>query len=79
MDRKILDHLRSSTIGPKKIKVVYLGKLGGFYYGKVIEAKARYVKNSCRAYPHPKWERCEYEIEDEDGDSYAVSEYHELS
>lgn len=65
--------IRSSTLGPQIIKVVYLGGLAGFHFGKVIEATARYVSHTGHPYPYPKWKYTEYRIQDEDGDSFTVS------
>jgi len=71
---KMYVKVRSSTIGQDKIKVVYLGNLGGFHFGKVIEAKARHVTSSGKKFPYPKRKHCDYRIDDEDGDSFPVSD-----
>lgn len=50
-----------------------MGDIGGFHYGKVIEAEARHVKSSGQPHPHPKYKHCDYKIIDEDGDTFSVS------
>lgn len=71
---QIYTKIRSTTIGQEIIKVVYMGDLNGFHYGKVIEAEARYVKSSGQPHPYPKYRHCSYRINDEDGDSFTVSD-----
>lgn len=71
---KLRVKVRSATIGQEIIKVIYLGNLAGFYFGKVIEAEARYVQGSGKKHPYPKWKHCDYQIKDEDGDYFPISE-----
>lgn len=66
--------VRSATLGQEKIKVVYLGKLGGLHFGQVIEAEARHVTSSGKKHPYPKHQHCDYRIDDEDGDSFPISD-----
>ena len=72
--KKLQDKLRSSTIGSETIDVIYMGRFGGFHYGKVIQAKARHVTGTGKPYPYPKWKHCDYRITDEDGDAYPISD-----
>jgi hypothetical protein len=73
--KRMMDKVRGGYANPSSIKVVYLGlRYGGFYYGTVIEAKARYSGRSGLPYPYPKYMHCHYQIIDEDGDIYRVSE-----
>jgi len=71
---RVFTRIRSITIGPESIKVVYLGELAGFHYGKIVEARARYVASTRKPFPFPKNRHCVYRIEDEDFDSFTVSE-----
>lgn len=71
---KVRVKIRSSTTGREVIKVVYLGKVSGFHFGKVIEAKPRYVTSTGKEFPYPKWKHCVYRIEDQDGDTFTVSD-----
>lgn len=77
MDQKELNRIytriRSTTIGPEKIKVVYLGKLAGFHFGHVIVAEARFVQSTGKKHPYPKYRHCSYRIDDEDGDAFEIS------
>lgn len=70
---KLYVKVRSTTIGPKKIKVIYLGNSGGFHFGEVVEAKARHVSSTGKKHPYPKYRHCDYRIVDEDGDVFPVS------
>lgn len=72
--KQMCDKLRSSTVGEKKIKVIYFGESGGFNFGNVIEAKARHVAPTGEKYPYPKWKHCKYQIKDEGGDTFTVSD-----
>lgn len=72
--RKLRDKVRSQFINHRKIKVVYLGQYGGFHFGKVIEASARFVGDSGLDYPFPKHAHIHFQINDEDGDVFTVSE-----
>ena len=72
--KKVLDKIRSGVAGPTTLKVMYVGKrYGGFHYGKVIEATARHAKRSNSDYPFPKYCTNGWQIDDEDGDSYTIS------
>lgn len=66
--------IRSSTIGQDVIKVVYLGKMAGLHFGKVIEASPRYVTKTGQKFPYPKWQHSVYRIEDQDGEMFTVSD-----
>ena len=71
---QVFTRIRKLTIGPGSIKVIYLGKLAGFYYGKIVEAQATHVSSTGEPFPFPKYRYCNYRIEDEDFDSFTVSE-----
>lgn len=72
---KLKVKLRSGTVGRSVLRVIYLGKMGGWHYGKIIEAIPRHVQKSGLPHPFPKWRHCDYRIEDEDGDPFTVSEH----
>lgn len=72
--RKVLDKIRSEVAGPTTLKVMYVGKrYGGFHYGKVIEATVRHAIRTNENYPYPKYQTHGWKIDDEDGDSYTIS------
>ncbi|PID15573.1 hypothetical protein CSV63_07265 [Sporosarcina sp. P34] len=73
--KKLKDKLRSGSVGRSAIRVIYLGRKGGWHYGKVIEAIPRHVQKSGLPYPFPKWRHCDYRIVDEDGDPFPISEH----
>jgi hypothetical protein len=70
-----MDKLRSSVLYKNEVlKVRYNGKSSNFFKGEVIEANPRFAKHSNLPYPQPKWIACHYEITDEDGDKFKVSD-----
>lgn len=74
MDQNKLEvFVRSQMLNAEVIRVIYLGKKQGWHYGKIIDAKARFVKGTGKPFPFPKKMYSQYQIIDEDYDLYTVS------
>lgn len=68
------DMLRASTLYEgEELYVIYTGKCANFPKFKKIRAYPRAVRRSNLPYPLPKWEPCDYYIDDLDGDKYPIA------
>lgn len=71
---KLKTKIRSQIYGNHTIKVIYLGRLSGNHFGKVIEVEARHASRTSFPFPYPKHTWCDYRIDDEAGDVKTISE-----
>lgn len=75
MTKSEMDKLRSSTLNNDEVlKVRHIGKYGNFTTGKIYDCKPRFAHKSGLPYPQPKWIACYYQIVDDEGDSFNVSD-----